>query len=108
LAACKAGGSGCQVNETRAGKLRRTMSALTKWNPSRKSEELEVWRPLARWDHFREMEDMMHGGERKAEKEKKGLKFHRLEWAYGRFERCFTLPDEADPDKITSEYEEGT
>jgi hypothetical protein len=68
LAACKAGGSGCQVNETRAGKLRRTKSALTKWNPSRKSEELEVWRPLARWDHFREMEDMMHSGERKAEK----------------------------------------
>jgi hypothetical protein len=68
LAACKAGGSGCQVNETRAGKLRRTKSALTKWNPSRKSEELEVWRPLARWDHFLEMEDMMHSGERKAEK----------------------------------------
>jgi HSP20 family protein len=46
-------------------------------------------------------------GERKAEKEEKGVKFHRLERAYGRFERSFTLPDEADPDKITSEYKEG-
>ncbi|MGA9577968.1 MAG: Hsp20 family protein [Terrimicrobiaceae bacterium] len=27
--------------------------------------------------------------------------------AYGRFERSFTLPDEADPDKISSEYKEG-
>ncbi|MGA9576459.1 MAG: Hsp20/alpha crystallin family protein [Terrimicrobiaceae bacterium] len=46
-------------------------------------------------------------GERKAEKEEKGVKFHRLERAYGRFERSFTLPDEADSDKISSEYKEG-
>ena len=35
-------------------------------------------------------------GERKPENEKKGVKFHRVERAYGRFERSFTLPDEAD------------
>ncbi|MGA7394691.1 MAG: Hsp20/alpha crystallin family protein [Terrimicrobiaceae bacterium] len=45
--------------------------------------------------------------QRKAEEEEKGVKFHRLERSYGRFERSFTLPDEADPDKITSEYKEG-
>lgn len=43
----------------------------------------------------------------RAEKEEQGPKSHRLERACGRFERCFTLPDEADPEKITSEYEEG-
>jgi HSP20 family protein len=46
-------------------------------------------------------------GERKVEKEEKGTKFHRVERAYGRFERSFTLPDETDSDKITSEYKDG-
>lgn len=46
-------------------------------------------------------------GERKVDKEEKGLKFHRVERAYGRFERCFSLPDEADAEKITSEYKDG-
>jgi HSP20 family protein len=46
-------------------------------------------------------------GERKVEKEEKGLKFHRIERAYGRFERLFTLPDGADASKITSEFKEG-
>jgi HSP20 family protein len=46
-------------------------------------------------------------GERKVEKEEKGTKFHRVERAYGRFERSFSLPDETDADKITSEYKDG-
>jgi HSP20 family protein len=46
-------------------------------------------------------------GERKAEKEEKGTKFHRVERTYGRFERSFSLPDEADSDHITSEYKDG-
>ena len=46
-------------------------------------------------------------GERKVEKEEKGMKFHRVERAYGRFERSFSLPDDADTDKITSEYKDG-
>jgi HSP20 family protein len=46
-------------------------------------------------------------GERKAEKEDKGVRYHRLERSYGRFERSFSLPDEADTSKITSEYKEG-
>jgi HSP20 family protein len=46
-------------------------------------------------------------GERKVEKEQQDTKFHRMERAYGRFERSFTLPDAADAEKITSEYKEG-
>lgn len=46
-------------------------------------------------------------GERKAEKEEKGVKYHRIERSYGRFERAFTLPDEADAEKITSEHKDG-
>lgn len=46
-------------------------------------------------------------GERKVEKEEETMKFHRVERAYGRFERSFSLPAEADADKITSEYKNG-
>ena len=46
-------------------------------------------------------------GERRAEKEEKDMKFHRIERTYGRFERTFSLTDQADSDKITSEYKEG-
>jgi len=46
-------------------------------------------------------------GERKAEKEEKGKKFHRIERTYGSFERSFMLPDEADASKITSEFKDG-
>jgi HSP20 family protein len=46
-------------------------------------------------------------GERKAEKEEKGRKFHRVERSYGRFERSFTLPDDADPQKVTSQFKDG-
>ena len=46
-------------------------------------------------------------GERKVEKEEKNMKFHRVERAYGRFERSFTLPDETDSERITSEYKNG-
>jgi HSP20 family protein len=46
-------------------------------------------------------------GERKAEKEEKGKKFHRIERSYGSFLRSFTLPEGTDPAKIKSEYKEG-
>lgn len=46
-------------------------------------------------------------GERKVEEEEKNLKYHRIERSYGRFERSFSLPEEADADKITSEYKDG-
>jgi len=46
-------------------------------------------------------------GERKAEKEQKGRKFHRLERYYGRFERSFAIPDDADDAKVAADFKEG-
>ncbi len=46
-------------------------------------------------------------GERKAEKEEKGKKYHRVERAYGSFMRSFTLPEDADGSKVAAEYKEG-
>ena len=46
-------------------------------------------------------------GERKSEKEEKNKKFHRVEWAYGSFERSFTLPEDADADKVAGEFKDG-
>lgn len=46
-------------------------------------------------------------GERNVEKEEKGTKYHRVERAFGRFERTFALPEDTESDKITSEYKDG-
>ena len=46
-------------------------------------------------------------GERKVEKEEKNKKFHRMERSYGRFERTFMMPDDADSTKIAAEFKEG-
>ena len=46
-------------------------------------------------------------GERKAEKEEKKKKFHRIERAFGRFERTFTLPENADATKIVADFKDG-
>ena len=46
-------------------------------------------------------------GERKSEKEEKGRRFHRIERAYGSFERSFTLPDDADATKVVSDFKDG-
>lgn len=46
-------------------------------------------------------------GERKAEKEEKGRRYHRVERAYGSFERSFALNEGTDATKITSEFKDG-
>ena len=46
-------------------------------------------------------------GERKFEKEDKGLKHHRIERAYGSFMRSFSLPEDADSSKVTADYKDG-
>ena len=46
-------------------------------------------------------------GERKFEKVENGKKFHRVERAYGTFERCFSIPDDTDAQKLTAEYKDG-
>jgi len=143
------------------------MSTLTKWNPFRKSAQIERVRSSARFDGLHEMEDLLRSmqrafsmwpsqgaeevtfaewspsvdigedetefvlkaelpdvskqdievsvengtlsirGERKVENIQQGMTFHRMERAFGRFERTFTIPEEADKDKISSEYSGG-
>ncbi len=46
-------------------------------------------------------------GDRKAEKEEKNRKYHRIEREYGRFVRSFTLPAGAAQDKVTAEFKDG-
>jgi HSP20 family protein len=46
-------------------------------------------------------------GERKFEKEEKSRKYHRVERAYGAFGRSFSLPDNANPAKVSAEFKDG-
>jgi HSP20 family protein len=46
-------------------------------------------------------------GERKQEKEEKGKRFHRIERAYGRFERRLALPRGVDAQKVAAEFKDG-
>ena len=46
-------------------------------------------------------------GDRSFEKEEKGKKYHRIERAYGSFARSFSLPEEADAQKVSAEFKEG-
>ncbi len=46
-------------------------------------------------------------GERKAEKEQKGRKFHRVERLYGRFERSFSIPEDAEAGEVKAEFKDG-
>jgi HSP20 family protein len=67
--------------------------------PGVKQEDLEV-----------SVEDrvLMLRGERREEKEeKKGKKYHRVESSYGSFMRSFTLPNDADEDKVVAKYKDG-
>jgi HSP20 family protein len=46
-------------------------------------------------------------GERKEEKEEKGVRFHRRELSYGKFVRRFTMPEEVDASKIQANFRDG-
>lgn len=46
-------------------------------------------------------------GERKFEKEDKGVRYHRVERSYGYFARSFSLPEDADAEKVTAEFKDG-
>jgi HSP20 family protein len=46
-------------------------------------------------------------GERKIEKEEKGKRYHRVERAYGSFVRSFSLPDDADGNKVNADFKDG-
>jgi len=46
-------------------------------------------------------------GERKLEKEEKNKKYHRVERSYGCFERSFSIPEDAAPDRVAADFKEG-
>ncbi len=46
-------------------------------------------------------------GERKAEKEVKGERYHRMERAYGAFQRSFSLPSGVEEEKISATLKNG-
>jgi HSP20 family protein len=46
-------------------------------------------------------------GERAFEREESNKKYHRVERAYGSFVRTFTVPDDADSEKVSAEFKEG-
>jgi len=116
--------------------LQRRMSTLFDWSPFRRStltadeENITVpeWAPLVdiaeddkeylikvelpevNKDDVKvtvESGTLTISGERKAEKEQKGRKYHRVERYYGRFERSFTIPDDAEPDNVKAEFKDG-
>lgn len=116
--------------------MQRRMSSLFDWSPFRRSnltndeESITVaeWAPLVdiaeddkeylikvelpevQKDNVKvtvESGTLTISGERKAEKEEKGRKFHRVERYYGRFERSFTIPDDAASDNVKAEFKEG-
>ena len=116
--------------------LQRRMSSLFDWSPLRRSnltaedENITVpeWAPLVdiaeddkeylikvelpevQKDDVKvtvESGTLTISGERKAEKEEKGRKFHRVERYYGRFERSFSIPDGATADDVKAEFKDG-
>lgn len=46
-------------------------------------------------------------GERNYEKEEKTTLVHRIERAYGKFARSFTLPEDGDPSQVKAEFKDG-
>jgi len=66
--------------------------------PDMKKEDIHV-----------KMEDrvLVIEGERKEDKEDKGMKFHRRELTYGKFVRRFTMPEEIEASKIQTSFRDG-
>ena len=116
--------------------LQRRMTSLFDWSPFRRSslttddENMTVpeWAPLVdivedgkeylikvelpevQKDDVKvtvESGTLTISGERKAEKEQKGRRFHRVERYYGRFERSFSVPDDAEADDVKAEFKDG-
>ena len=116
--------------------MQRRMSSLFDWSPLRRGnltpeeENITVpeWAPLVdiaedEKEYLIKVElpevqkedvkvTVEHGtltisGERKAEKEEKGRKFHRVERYYGRFERSFSIPDDSKTDDVKAEFKDG-
>jgi HSP20 family protein len=58
--------------------------------------EVRTWNPL-----------LSVSGGRKSQKEDQKKKFHRIELSFGTFRRSFTLPEDADSTKVTTDLRDG-
>jgi HSP20 family protein len=90
--------------------------SLTDWTPAMDVEEIDgeylikADLPDVKKEDVRvEIQDgvLSVSGERHQEKEEKGKRFHRIERAYGRFERRLSVPMEVDTKKIAAEFKDG-
>ena len=50
---------------------------------------------------------LMLSGERNLERKVEGKTFHRVERSHGTFSRSFTLPEDADAEKVNANYRDG-
>ena len=50
---------------------------------------------------------LMLSGERNLERKVEGKTFHRVERSHGTFSRSFTLPEDADSEKVNANYKDG-
>jgi HSP20 family protein len=99
------------------GRNRREDESVTgNWMPSvdvkETKESLQIFTELAGIDP-KDVEVTVESGvltlkgQRNFEKAVEGESYHRVERAYGSFERSFTLPTNVDPDKIQATYKHG-
>ena len=51
--------------------------------------------------------DLWISGKRDEEKEEKGKKYHRVERSYGSFERSFSVPADAEEEKVSAQFKDG-
>ncbi|MCF6290534.1 MAG: Hsp20/alpha crystallin family protein [Desulfobacterales bacterium] len=86
------------------------------WHPTvdiyEKEDKIVIKAELPGVDKKNITVDVEHGvltlkGEKTVDKEEKDETYHRRERFYGTFQRSFTLPAEADPNKIAAEYKDG-
>jgi len=86
------------------------------WNPSvdvaETSDEIEVKAEIPGVgkediDVTVENNRLMISGEKRQEQEEEGKNYYRTERCYGSFRRIFTLPTQADADKVTASFENG-
>lgn len=94
----------------------REMMATSDWSPScdisetDKDYRIHVELPSVKKDDVHvtlEEGVLMIQGERREEKEEKGIKYHRRELSYGNFVRRFTMPADADDAKVDATFKDG-
>lgn len=94
----------------------REQLALTQWSPSVNVSEtddsyhIEAELPGCKKDDVKVTFDqgvLTIEGERREEREEKDKRFHRREASYGSFMRRFSMPENADEEKIDAKFEDG-